>query len=234
MDTVQWPDTPASFQPRFLAATHTLYKVAISTLRAVSSAQLPVRGNAKRSPSHRAGGPSSVSTVGGAGASVAATSAMLTSSDASTADRSAPPRTQPFMGADTMAAIEELAPRLSGLNLIRYFPQPPPPQPPQPPQQPPRHSAALVDVCSAHEDTGLLTFAAAGEVPGLVMFDQHLKRWIPLEELARPGWDMLVFMGKKLPMFASQPTAVKASPHAVLVRPGKARVSTVFLLDIAK
>ena len=132
----------------------------------------------------------------------------------------------PMVDADVVDAVRRLAPMLSGLNLIQYY------------RQHPVESGRRIDVCSAHEDTGLLTFGVCGPDPGLVIYDRAARQFVRVEDLGRPGVDVFVFVGKKLPLFLTpsegHELSLQPTPHAVLVPPGVARTSTVFLLDIAK
>lgn len=149
---------------------------------------------------------------------------------------------QPLVHADSLSAIRDLVPSLCGLNLIQYDPQSGATvdvtraqhagagagagagATPQASAVPASLASAasdkrrpLVEVCDAHEDTGLLTFGVCGPEPGLVILDRELNRYVRVEELGRPGSDLFVFMGKKLPMFVGKP----APMYGAAARPGR-------------
>lgn len=131
-----------------------------------------------------------------------------------------------LLGSDQLEAVDAVGATRSGLNLIHYYPQ-------EEEDGEASAAAATVDVCSVHEDTGLLTFGVCTEEPGLQVWDRAAGAFVAVEALGRPRRDLFCFVGKKFSMFTGN-DAVVATPHRVLVKPGVRRDSTVFLLDVAQ
>eukprot|EP00339_Tiarina_fusa_P002513 CAMPEP_0117050396 /NCGR_PEP_ID=MMETSP0472-20121206/34791_1 /TAXON_ID=693140 ORGANISM="Tiarina fusus, Strain LIS" /NCGR_SAMPLE_ID=MMETSP0472 /ASSEMBLY_ACC=CAM_ASM_000603 /LENGTH=289 /DNA_ID=CAMNT_0004764153 /DNA_START=25 /DNA_END=894 /DNA_ORIENTATION=+ len=97
---------------------------------------------------------------------------------------------------------------------------------------------SALEVCSQHKDTGIFTLIMTSSVPGLEVYDNTLKAWIPLERLVQefrntPSKEVMVLlMGHKAPLFLGnqfQPTL-----HRVTVPQGVERPSFLYFMDTAK
>jgi len=112
-------------------------------------------------------------------------------------------------------AIEEFLPSKSSVSMIKYFPL-----------------QEAKEVCSEHTDTGILTFITRTNRPSLEIWDRSIHKYVKIEELVEVG-DIVVFVGEKVPLF-SQNASWVATPHRVRMIAGPERLSTAFLLDVAK
>jgi len=112
-------------------------------------------------------------------------------------------------------AIEEFLPSKSSVSMIKYF-----------------ALQEAKEVCNEHTDTGILTFITRTNRPSLEIWDRSIHKYVKIEELVEVG-DIVVFVGEKVPLF-SQNAAWVATPHRVRMPVGPERLSTAFLLDVAK
>lgn len=94
------------------------------------------------------------------------------------------------------------------------------------------------EVCSQHKDTGIFTLILTSHVPGLEVYDAHLRAWIPLEKLIQPHRDspkqeiMILMMGHKAPLFLGK--QYEPTLHRVIVERGIERPSFLYFMDTAK
>eukprot|EP01089_Gocevia_fonbrunei_P021856 TRINITY_DN863_c0_g1_i1.p1 TRINITY_DN863_c0_g1~~TRINITY_DN863_c0_g1_i1.p1 ORF type:complete len:311 (-),score=55.93 TRINITY_DN863_c0_g1_i1:53-985(-) len=136
---------------------------------------------------------------------------------------------------DHIGGIKEAVTELSSVSCIHYFEQPEPTTDPKTGVKP-----NLVDVCSEHKDTGLLTFilCSKDKQPGLQIKLPKTKEWIKVENLVEYPEDcdnvIFVIVGEKFATFTSADYEFwNPTVHQVFVPPKTERSSILYFMDVS-
>jgi len=132
------------------------------------------------------------------------------------------PNTKPFTETE-WKGIEQAVIEIGSIGITHYYPRPDGGDP-------------LVDICSAHKDTGILTFVVVSEVPGLQVLDRKNKNWFDIERILHPERSkqnlLVVMMGEKIHMFTGS-SVLKPTEHRVMVPPETRRDSLLYFMDVS-
>jgi len=126
------------------------------------------------------------------------------------------PKKLPLIDKEKLEAIQEFLDSKSSVSMIHYF----------------QNKENETCACGEHTDTGILTLLMHTQVPSLEIWDKSLEKFVKIEELTE-STDLILFMGEKIPMFTGSKKFI-ATPHRVIMPPGKERISLALLLDVAK
>jgi len=132
------------------------------------------------------------------------------------------PQTKPFTDLEWQG-IEQAVVEIGSIGVTHYYPRP-------------DGGDALVDICNAHKDTGILTFVMVSEVPGLQVLDRKNNNWFDIERLLHPQRSkqnlLVVLMGEKIHMFTGS-SVLKPTEHRVMVPPETRRDSLLYFMDVS-
>jgi len=122
--------------------------------------------------------------------------------------------------------IEDAVKEMGSIGVTHYSPRP----------KEEVDSSNMVDICSAHRDTGILTFVVVSEVPGLQVWDRSKDTWMDVERLLWPQRAkqhlLVAMMGEKIEMFTGS-KVLKATDHRVMVPPETGRDSLLYFMDVS-